>query len=310
MKLRQQVLPSAFVSLLLLSSGLAVGVNKAEANPVGPDQFRTWAEQQGYRCQNQEGAFLCKRIDPLKNTAPVQVDKDLKTNTVGLQRSRRGVLTAGTSIPTQSSNSDRAILSSDETLDLTLSVTSDITDGQSNTVLIPRDSTIEGKLLPFNGGIRFEAERLVLADGRSFAIDAHSDVIPPKGEAALYPADTEFDVANEGNSLLGGSILDNSLITEAAGVLISTVMNGDLDLTSLFKGGLNSDFLSGDMLGQLGSILGGVLGGNLGSSGGDLLGGGGTESLPESEVNGLQDLVVVYPDQDLDLTLASDLQIR
>ena len=70
--------------------------------------------------------------------------------------------------------------------------------------------------------------------------------------------------------------------------------------------------MNSGMLGQLGSILTDVVLGSdlLGGSGGDLLGGESeAQPLPE-EVQQLQNLVVVNPDQDLNLTLESDLQIR
>ena len=324
MKHSKPVLPSTLASLLLISSGLGWGLNPAEARAAEPDHFQTWAEQQGYRCQAQVGAFLCRRMVPPQETDAVKVEKNIRSNTVRLRSNRRGLLEAGTVLPTQSLNTDQVVLTANDTLDLTLLVKADIKEGQSNTILIPRNSKIEGKLIPHEGGVRFDADRLVLANGQRFAIDAYSQVIFPQNGPAIAAgefdpsAESEFDASAVGTPFFGESLLSNPMISEAAGMLIGSIMNSGLDLTdltSLFDSGLDMG-----ILGQLGSILGGSIGGDLlgGSLGGDLLGGGGDEllggeseaqDLPE-QVQGLEQLVVVYPDQDLDLTLASDLQVR
>ena len=68
-------------------------------------------------------------------------------------------------------------------------------------------------------------------------------VIAPRLESEAAPVvirprlRVDPETANVGTSFFGESLLNNALITEAAGMLIGSVMSGDLDLTSLLGGG-------------------------------------------------------------------------
>lgn len=82
---------------------------------------------------------------------------------------------------------DQVVVTRGESLDLTLKISSDITDGQRN-VLIPRETEVVGRLEPvyFNGtnrnndnirGVRFVARELVFPSGRRQPINASSGIV-------------------------------------------------------------------------------------------------------------------------------------
>ncbi|HYW20127.1 MAG TPA: conjugal transfer protein TrbI [Nodularia sp. (in: cyanobacteria)] len=82
---------------------------------------------------------------------------------------------------------EQVVVSRGETLDLTLKISNDITDGQRN-VLIPRNTEVLGRLEPvyFNGtnrnnqnvrGVRFVAQELIFPSGRRQPINASSQIV-------------------------------------------------------------------------------------------------------------------------------------
>ena len=83
---------------------------------------------------------------------------------------------AGTAIPVRYDKAEKIILKPDETVPVTLTVTSDVLTSRG-TVLIPKGSQIEGELQPASGGTQFVAKQVILADNRKAAIDANSNVV-------------------------------------------------------------------------------------------------------------------------------------
>jgi len=83
---------------------------------------------------------------------------------------------AGTRIPV-TYDQQKIVVSTTESVPVTLTVATDITDRNGN-VLIPSGSKIEGRIVPYNGGDRFEANYLKYADSnRQVNIDATSQVV-------------------------------------------------------------------------------------------------------------------------------------
>ncbi|MEO0377922.1 MAG: hypothetical protein AAF329_25660 [Cyanobacteria bacterium P01_A01_bin.17] len=82
----------------------------------------------------------------------------------------------GTRIRTTRSGAKRIIINPDESMPISLT-TDQAVRSRRGTVVIPRGSTIRGKLAPRRGGTQFIADSLILKDGGRFNIRANSDVI-------------------------------------------------------------------------------------------------------------------------------------
>lgn len=144
-----------------------------------------------------------------------------------------GSIPAGTEIPVRY-DKKKIVVSPTETVPVTLTVASDVRDANGN-VVIPSGSKIQGRVVPYNGGSRFEAEYLKFPDSSyQQNIDAVSRVIN-RQQTITRSADAK--------SILTGA---------AAGGGAATV------LTALTGGGF-----------KLGPLLGG---GAAGAAGGALLG--------------------------------------
>lgn len=166
---------------------------------------------------------------------------------------------AGTTIPVEY-DKEKIIVKPDETAPVTLTVAQDIS-ADSERVVIPAGSRIEGELRPAEGGTRFVAKELIIKSGsrtQRFPIDATSEVI------------TDREVITEKTN---PDILKGAAIGAAAGAVLAEIF-GDIDL---------GEVLAGAGVGALAST---ILGGR-----------------KEKEV----EVVVVRPEQDLDLTLQEDL---
>lgn len=90
---------------------------------------------------------------------------------------RRSAVPAGTLIPVRYDKAEKIVLTPDETVPVTLTVTRDVLTARG-TVLIPTGSQIEGNLQPVEGGTQFVAQKVVLPQGdRTAPIDAISSPI-------------------------------------------------------------------------------------------------------------------------------------
>jgi hypothetical protein len=166
--------------------------------------------------------------------------------------SRVGV-PAGTVIPV-TFDKDKIVVTPDETSEVTLTITTDVRSSRG-TVIIPSGSKLEGQLEPANGGSQFVARQVVFPSGRSYPIDAESQVV------------TRRETISERSN---PDILRGAAIGAAAGAILAEIF-GDIDL---------GEVLAGAGLGALASVF--------------------IRGRREVEV------VVVYPEQDLDVTLQSD----
>ncbi|MGB3203905.1 MAG: S-layer homology domain-containing protein [Crinalium sp.] len=140
---------------------------------------------------------------------------------------------SGTNIPTNY-DKERILLTSNERVPLTLNVAANITtrDGR---VLIPAQSQVIGELQPGEGGVRFVAQTLTMANGTQMPINATSSVI------------TKTQTVTKGASV--GTLIRNAALGAGAAAAITGV-TGDRTITT------------GEVLGGagIGSLLGLFLG--------------------------------------------------
>ncbi|NJM95180.1 MAG: hypothetical protein HC792_01760, partial [Acaryochloridaceae cyanobacterium CSU_5_19] len=113
-----------------------------------------------------------------------------------------------------------------ETVNLTLYVERDIRSDNSNRVVIPQNSRIEGRLRPRSGGVEFEADRLVLTNGRSYNLEARSEIIYPNNRGPISTSSTGREIL----STILGDRIDRRDDGDRDGNLVVIFPNRDLDL--------------------------------------------------------------------------------
>ncbi|MGQ4648708.1 S-layer homology domain-containing protein [Lyngbya aestuarii] len=114
---------------------------------------------------------------------------------------------AGVSIPVKYGDSERILLTKDETVPLTLTVDANLTTSQGK-VVIPAGSQIEGELRSTEQGARFVAKTLLL-NGRRIPINGSSKLI------------TTTETVRKGGSVV--TLLKNAALGTAAAAAISAV---------------------------------------------------------------------------------------
>jgi hypothetical protein len=142
---------------------------------------------------------------------------------------RTNAIPAGTPIPVRYAKAEKIVLTPDETVPVTLTVTADVRTNR-DTVLIPSGSEIEGELQPGDGGTQFVAKQVVLANDRKAPIEATSNVVTR----------TET-ISRRSNP----DILKGAAIGGAAAAVLAEIL-GDIDVLEV---------LGGAGLGALGSVL-------------------------------------------------------
>ncbi|MGD1698765.1 hypothetical protein [Dapis sp. BLCC M229] len=206
------------------------------------------------------GMTLATATPGLSNRAMAQFNR--QTQFPGNPRRPFSVarIPAGTLIPVGYEEAEKVVVTPDESMRLTLTVTQDIRDVQGR-VVIPFGSEIEGELRPVSNGTQFFAEQLIIGDRRRFRIDAISKVI----------TDTER-ITKGANA---GDILKGAAVGTGASALLSAILGDKVLATERLLIGAGLGALSGVLLGR-----------------------------EKAEV------VVIYPEEDLDLRLRSDLALR
>jgi hypothetical protein len=90
---------------------------------------------------------------------------------------RTPMVAVGTQIPVRYDESEKIVVTPDETVPVTLTVARDVNSTRGN-VMIPAGSQIKGELRPASGGTQFVAEEITLfEDAEPVPIEAASDVI-------------------------------------------------------------------------------------------------------------------------------------
>jgi hypothetical protein len=118
------------------------------------------------------------------------------------------IIPINTKIPLRYDEAEKIVVTKDETVDLTLKVGANLKNRYGN-ILIPYNSKIVGKLEPFENGVRFVSEELVINDSIKYPLNAVSQVIT-KTEEIKKGADV-------------GTYLKNAAIGAAAAAVISGV---------------------------------------------------------------------------------------
>jgi hypothetical protein len=136
-------------------------------------------------------------------------------------------LSSGTVIPTRVERGRRIVLRRDEDYPLRLRVTDDVRSYDRGRVVIPEDSVIEGTLIPYQDGYRFEADEIRLRNGGTENINAVS--------STLYGEDRD----DRGGGL-GGILGDGTLISSAASIILESILGRRIE-----TGGISSSVLGG-----------------------------------------------------------------
>ena len=152
-------------------------------------------------------------------------------------------ISSGISIPTRATRKGRIVLRKGERYAYQLIADRDLRSDSGSQILIPRGSTIEGSLVPYRDGYRFESDYVTLRNGGREKISAVSNVI-------------------DSNDRYGRSI-NSSVLSPAASVILGTLLGRPISS--------NSDS-------QWGNIF-------------------------NRDSRARRDLVVISPNQDLDLRL-------
>jgi S-layer homology domain len=138
-------------------------VNYPDVRLLNPNQLASRADV---------SAFLCQSISKGSTASvPSQYVAGLPSQTTQASRG----LPVGTEILVNYTAAKRVIVSSEESVPLTLTASEDVFDASDN-LIIPAGSKIVGELQPRDGGSQFVAEELIVGD-RRLPIRATSDVI-------------------------------------------------------------------------------------------------------------------------------------
>ena len=155
---------------------------------------------------------------------------------------------------------EKLLVTKDETMALTLTVATDIRDGQGKLV-IPQGSKILGQLQPASDGIQFIAQELVVTEDQRYALQASSGIVT-RSEALSKDSQS-------------GDKLKNTVLSVAVGALTEIMNGGSPEISKELLGGTFLEVMN------------------------DLL-------LGDQDV----EMIAIYPNSDLHLTLLSDLSIR
>jgi hypothetical protein len=186
-------------------------VNHPDVKYLNPNQLASRADV---------SAFLCQSLTSTGQIASVVPGQYVAGTTVAVQRSQ---VVAGTLIPASFIAAPQIIVAPNETVDLTVTVTSDVRN-TAGVVAIPAGSQVIGQLVPVNGGSQFVSRTLVIS-GQQYAFNASSGIVQTKksvrevsllktlggaalgaGAAAIIGEVTGDRMQNAGNLILASSI--------------------------------------------------------------------------------------------------------
>ncbi|MEH2047947.1 S-layer homology domain-containing protein [Nostoc sp.] len=141
----------------------------------------------------------------------------------------------GTTIPVKYDKAEKILVTKDETSPLTLTVSQNVVT-QDGSVVIPAGSQVVGQLKPATGGSQFVAEKLVLANGQEYQLNASSEVI------------TKTETVKKGTSV--GSIIKNTVLGAGAATAVSAVTGDRAIATEEVLGGAGIGALVGLFFGK------------------------------------------------------------
>ncbi|WP_138499876.1 S-layer homology domain-containing protein [Nostoc sp. PA-18-2419] len=141
----------------------------------------------------------------------------------------------GTTIPVKYDKAEKILVTKDETAPLTLTVSQNVVTPEGS-VVIPAGSQVIGELKPATGGSQFIAEKLVLATGQEYQLNASSEVI------------TKTQTIKKGIST--GAIIKDTVLGAGAAAAVSGVTGDRAIATEEVLGGAGIGALVGLFFGK------------------------------------------------------------
>ncbi|MHC5725800.1 MAG: S-layer homology domain-containing protein, partial [Nostoc sp.] len=141
----------------------------------------------------------------------------------------------GTAIAVRYDKAEKILVTKDETAPLTLTVSQNVVT-QDGTIVIPAGSQIIGQLKPATGGSQFAAQKLVLASGQEYQLNATSEVI------------TKTETVKKGIST--SAIIKDTVLGAGAATAISAVTGDRAIATEEILGGAGIGAIVGLLLGK------------------------------------------------------------
>lgn len=200
-------------------------VNYPNINFLNPTQTATRAQVAAFIYQalvstNQVSAINSPYIVAAQSTSPTPVAVKIPQ---------------GTAIPVKYEKAEKILLTKDETAPLTLTVSQNVVT-QEGTVVIPAGSQVIGQLKPVKGGSQFVAQKLVLASGQEYQINATSEVI------------SKTETVKKGTSV--SAIIKNTVLGAGAAAAVSAVTGDRAIGTEEVLGGAGIGALIGLFFGK------------------------------------------------------------
>ena len=215
-------------------------------------------------------------ISPLFSLAPVSAQlfpsqrQTFPSQRQSVTNFNQIVIPAGIQIPVEYKESEKILVTKEETIPLTLTVAANIIN-RNGVELIPFGSEIVGEIQPFDQGSRFVAQKLIINEDAQTSHSSSSQIITSiEGTSQVV---TRTEVIRKGAST--GEILEGAAIGAAAATVLSAILGDNAIATE--------------------EVLGGA---GLGALGGWLLGRDKVE------------VISINPNSDLDVTLHSDIVMR
>jgi hypothetical protein len=246
---RRNIFQSAMAAGLALSS-IAISTLMLGSSAVLADDYTDSQLREACR-YNSNNAF-CDQLERNNRDRDWRLEDSRDSNwrdRYGNRRSYDLRLSEGTTIPTRVSRQGRIVLRRGEQYSLRLITDKDLYSDRSDRIVIPRGSVIDGVLVPYRRGYRFESQRVTIRNGDQKDIWAVSDVIDSKDR---------YIRSN-----------DDSILSPAASILLRTIIGRSITP--------DSD--------RIGDIF-------------------------DRDSRARRDLIVIYPDRDLDLRLSRDFVLR
>ncbi len=200
-------------SLMTVGSVISVGNAPVNAQETGSSSVKRI-------CKRVDGRYYCQKDDQEFSSSNqifrrdqrrrIDDDRDFDTRF----RSRSGRLYKGTTIPTRAFRDDRIEIERGDSRPLNLVVDRDVYSDDTNVLLVPKNSRIEGRLRPDDGGVRYVADSITLPNGRRYNLKARSETIYPRRNA-------NRQISSAATNVLIGSILRQDLRSDSLGNIFS-----------------------------------------------------------------------------------------
>lgn len=216
MKAARKKIGLTLAGMMTLSSLMSLGLG---ASPARADD--DWYSSVKNNCERVNGGYFCQKSDRYESSRRDRSNRRFGLNgrnnrsRNGRFRFRSGRLYEGSVIPTRTYRNDRIEIRRGDSRNLTLVVDRDIYSDDTNELLIPEGSRIEGRLRPKDGGIRYDADTLILSNGERYNLKARSEIISSGRRRS----------ANRG------------LTSSAAQVILGSVLGRDLNVGDVISGG-------------------------------------------------------------------------